>query len=217
MPQFRNLPMSKLALAVIAMTAVVVASNFLVQFPVHGMLGPLNMADLLTWGAFTYPIAFLVTDLTNRRFGPETARIVVFAGFIVAVVLSVWLATPRIALASGCAFLVAQLLDVTVFDRLRQATWWKAPIASSVVGSAVDTVLFFSIAFAAAFSSVLGGHDPFAVESAPFLGVIAADMPRWISWAAGDFCVKLLVASALLGPYRILIAFVAPLHTSRAA
>ena len=125
------------------MAAVVVASNFLVQFPVDFTLGALNLADLLTWGAFTYPVAFLVTDLANRRFGPSTARLVVFCGFIVAVALSVWLATPRIAVASGSAFLAAQLLDVSIFDRLRNRTWWLPPLASTIIGSSLDTLIFF--------------------------------------------------------------------------
>jgi len=117
----------------VSMCVVVAASNYLVQFPVHGSLGPIALADLLTYGAFTYPIAFLVTDLTNRRFGAETARLVVFVGFVLAVVLSFWLATPRIAVASGTAFLVAQLLDVAVFDMLRRSRWWKAPLISTVM------------------------------------------------------------------------------------
>src|SRR5690606_37094232 len=125
---------------VAAMAAVVVASNFLVQFP----FAHFGLQDLLTWGAFTYPLAFLVNDLTNRRYGPAAARKVVYVGFAIAVVLSIWLATPRIAVASGSAFLVAQLLDVSVFDRLRERAWWQAPLISSVIGSVIDTVLFFS-------------------------------------------------------------------------
>src|SRR5690606_1727631 len=118
---------ARFAAAVAAMVAVVAASNILVQFPVRAQFGPLDLADLLTWGAFTYPVAFLVTDLTNRHFGPRRARLVVVAGFAVAVILSIWLATPRIAIASGSAFLVAQLLDISIFHRLRDAAWWKAP------------------------------------------------------------------------------------------
>lgn len=213
----RSFSVAKVAIAVLAMATVVVASNFLVQFPVSGTLGAINLADLLTWGAFTYPAAFLVTDLTNRRFGPSAARFVVIVGFVVAVVLSIWLATPRIAIASGSAFLIAQLLDVTVFDRLRRATWWKAPIASSVLGSIVDTVLFFSLAFAAVFSSSLGYHDDFAVEAAPLFGAFAVEVPRWISWALGDFAVKILVSVALLAPYRIVLAFLRPLPENAAA
>jgi uncharacterized PurR-regulated membrane protein YhhQ (DUF165 family) len=111
---------------------------------------------LLTWGAFTYPVAFLVTDLANRRFGPQAARIVVFIGFIIAVALSIWLASPRIAIASGSAFLMAQLLDVSIFDRLRDRVWWLPPLVSTVIGSCLDTFIFFSLAFsqAAGMSSV---------------------------------------------------------------
>lgn len=192
-------------IAIVAMTSVVLASNILVQHPVHAWLGPINLADLLTWGAFTYPLAFLVTDLTNRRFGPSAARMVVCAGFLVAIALSVVLSTPRIAIASGTAFLVAQLLDVAIFDRLRRGTWWRAPLVSSVVGSLIDTALFFGIAFAAAFAFI-GPNDPFAIEAAPMLGVLPVDVPRWMSWALGDLSVKLVVALALLAPYRILIA-----------
>ncbi len=154
-----------------AMVAVVVVSNILVQYPVN---------DWLTWGAFTYPIAFLVTDLTNRRLGAGVARKVAIAGFVVAVILSVWLATPRIAIASGTAFLTAQLLDVTLFNRLRHQPWWQAPMASSVVASVWDTAVFFSLAFA-------------------FTGL------PWIGWALGDLAVKLTVALLLLLPFRWLM------------
>jgi uncharacterized PurR-regulated membrane protein YhhQ (DUF165 family) len=125
------------------MAAIVVASNFLVQFPVDYTIGALNLADLLTWGAFTYPVAFLITDLANRRFGPPGARLVVFIGFVIAVALSIWLATPRIAIASGSAFLMAQLLDVSIFDRLRDRVWWLPPLVSTVIGS-FSTRLSFS-------------------------------------------------------------------------
>ncbi|NQV79697.1 MAG: VUT family protein, partial [Alphaproteobacteria bacterium] len=128
-----------LLLPVAAMVAIVVASNFLVQFPIN---------DFLTWGAFTFPIAFLVTDLTNRRFGPGRARRVVYVGFLIGVALSIILAGPRIGIASGIAFLAGQLLDIAVFDRLRRMTWWRAPLASSITASAVDTGIFFSLAFA---------------------------------------------------------------------
>ncbi len=196
-----------LALAIMAMTAVVVASNYLVQFPVQGMLGAVNLADLLTWGAFTYPVAFLVTDLINRQFGPAAARKVVYVGFAVAVVLSVVLATPRIAIASGSAFLLAQLLDVTVFDRLRDGRWWKAPVVSSTLGTIFDTALFFSLAFAAKFA-FLGEYDEFAVEIAPMFGVFALEVPRWVSWAIGDFSVKIIVAMSMLVPYRIALGVI---------
>ena len=194
-------------LAIAAMAAVVVASNYLVQFPVVGRLGSINLADLLTWGAFTYPAAFLVTDLTNRHLGVASARRVVLIGFALAVLLSILLATPRIAIASGSAFLVAQLLDVFVFNRLRSRAWWQAPLISSVLGSIVDTGLFFSLAFAASFEG-LGANDSFAIEIAPMLGVLAFEAPRWMSWALGDLAVKLAVALALLAPYRFAISFI---------
>ena len=193
------------------MAAVVVASNVLVQYPVRYALGPLILEDLLTWGAFTYPVAFMVTDLCNRTFGPAKARIVVISGFVLAVAISIYAATPRIAIASGSAFLVAQLLDVAIFNRLRHAHWWRPPLVSSLVGSAVDTILFFSLAFAASFA-VLGPNDSFAIEAAPFLGAFALEVPRWMSWAFGDFAVKLLIAMALLVPYRFVIPFFQPLR-----
>lgn len=198
-------PLAALA-AMGSMVLVVVAANILVQYPVSGMIGPVNLADILTWGAFTYPAAFLVNDLTNRRFGPAAARKVVLVGFVLAVVLSVWLATPRIAIASGSAFLVAQLLDVAIFDRLRAKAWWQAPVVSSVIGSVLDTILFFSLAFALAFAPLLGDYGNFPNELAPLLGAFDPEAPRWISWALGDFVVKLLVAAALLAPYRVLLA-----------
>lgn len=192
------------------MTAVVVASNFLVQFPVQGMLGSINLADLLTWGAFTYPFAFLVTDLTNRQYGPRIARLVVAAGFVVGVALSWYLSQPRIAIASGSAFLLGQLLDISVFNRLRRQSWWHAPLAGSMLGSILDTVLFFSFAFAPAFS-VLGPNDDFAIGMAPVLGVMTAEAPRWISWALGDLSVKVLFALVLLMPYGALMSVVKPM------
>ena len=160
--------------AILAMTMIVVASNILVQYPVN---------DWLTWGAFTYPVAFLVTDLANRRLGPEAARRVVYLGFALAVLCSAVLATPRIALASGTAFLVAQLLDIVVFDRLRRGSWWRAPLISSGIGSTVDTTLFFTLAFA------------------------TTGLP-WIGWAIGDLGVKFAVALAMLLPFRLLMGAV---------
>ena len=202
--------------AVAAMTVVVALSNYLVQFPLDAAIGTYQLADLLTWGAFTYPVAFLVNDLTNRYFGAATARIVVLAGFVVAVIVSIFLATPRIAIASGSAFLVAQLLDTVVFDRMRAATWWKAPLLSSLLGSIVDTVLFFSLAFAAQFA-VLGPNDGFAIEVAPLLGLFSVSVPRWMSWALGDFGVKMLVALVMLAPYGLLRRAIADrvLHPAR--
>ena len=177
-----------------AMAALVTASNILVQYPV---------GDFLTWGAFTYPFAFLVTDLTNRRLGPVAARRVVYVGFVLAVLLSLWLATPRIALASGTAFLAAQLLDVAVFNRLRAGRWWRAPLVSSTIGSALDTALFFGLAFSATLSFGFGVDD-WAVAPAPLLGV-GSEAPFWVSLALGDFVVKMLIALAALGPYRLMI------------
>jgi len=188
-----------------AMAAIVALSNYLVQFPVQIRLGALDLADLLTWGAFTYPVAFLVTDLTNRSFGVRAARAVVFAGFMLAVVLSFWLASPRIAIASGTAFLIAQFLDITIFDRLRALPWWQAPLISTLVGSLFDTVLFFSLAFAPAFV-LLGANDPFAIAPAPLLGILQTETPRWISWALGDLGVKFMVGLVMLAPYRALLA-----------
>ncbi len=207
---------------VAAMALVVVASNVLVQFPVQGKLGGLNLADLLTWGAFTYPFAFLVTDLANRRYGPAVARRIVFVGFMVAVACSI-VVTPllfrfgliefetaadrlvRIAIASGTAFLAGQLLDVSVFNRLRRQSWWRAPVLSSLSSSVIDTAIFFSIAFAAAFAFV-GPDDGFALESTPLLGLFAVETARWISWAIGDLGVKLVMALFALIPYRLIAA-----------
>ncbi|MGE0118091.1 MAG: VUT family protein [Dongiaceae bacterium] len=165
-----------LAGPVLAMVAIVAASNWLVQFPIN---------DWLTWGAFTYPFAFLVTDLTNRRFGPAAARRVIYAGFAVGVVLSALLATPRIAAASGLAFLLAQLLDVTVFNWLRQRSWWRAPFVASALGSIADTATFFGIAF------------------------IGTGLP-WITWGMGDLAVKLGFALFCLAPYRALMFRIGP-------
>ncbi|HKK29894.1 MAG TPA: queuosine precursor transporter [Alphaproteobacteria bacterium] len=158
------------------MVILIVASNVLVQYPIN---------DWLTWGALTYPVCFLVTDITNRMHGAAAARRVVYVGFAVAVLLSIWLATPRIALASGSAFLVAQLLDVSVFDRLRRAAWWQAPLISSVLGSAVDTALFFSLAF-------YGTSVP------------------WITLGIGDFGVKIALALAMLLPFRLSLLLARP-------
>ena len=165
-----------LAIFVAAMVVVVTGSNVLVQFMIN---------DWLTWAAFTYPVSFLVTDLTNRRLGPGVARRVVYAGFGAAVVLSAFLATPRIAVASATAFLVAQLLDILVFDRLRDRVWWTPPLVSSFLGSVVDTVLFFTLTFA-------GTGVP------------------WVTLALGDFAIKVLMAIVLLIPFRGLLKWTAP-------
>ena len=192
------------------MTLVVVASNFLVQFPLSGSLFGIALGDLLTWGAFTYPVAFLITDLTNRQFGAQTARKVVFAGFVVGVALSFVTAQPRIAIASGSAYLLGQLLDIAVFNRLRRQAWWRAPLFGSLIGSALDTTIFFSFAFAASFA-IFGPNDPFALEAAPILGVFSTEAPRWMSWAIGDFSVKLLVGLVMLLPYGALMSKLKPM------
>lgn len=189
-----------LILPAAAMTLVVAASNVLVQHPVEAF----GLADTLTWGAFTYPFAFLVTDLTNRRFGPTAARRVVYAGFLLAVVLSVWLATPRIALASGTAFLMGQLLDITVFSKLRRLAWWRAPLAASLLGSAVDTALFFALAFAG---------DPAMSGTVGLVGTAIA-APLWVNLAAFDFMVKVGGAFALLAPYGALMNVIRPFETA---
>lgn len=198
------------------MTAVVVASNFLVQFPLAGQIAGIQLGDLLTYGAFTYPVAFLITDLTNRQFGPSMARRVVLVGFVIGVALSFATSVPRIAVASGTAFLAGQMLDVTVFNRLRRMTWWKAPLISSFLGSVIDTVLFFSLAFAPVFV-MIGANDDFAIEWAPLLGVFPDEAPRWVSWAVGDFSVKMLVGLVMLLPYGALITRLKPMPTVAAA
>ena len=169
-------------IGIIAMILVVTGSNILVQIPIN---------DWLTWGAFTYPVAFLVNDLTNRSLGPAVARRVVCVGFAVGVVLSIYVAGWRIGLASGGAFLVAQLLDVQIFDRLRRAAWWRAPFVSSTLGSALDTALFFGLAFA------------------------GTGLP-WVTWAIGDYGVKLAMALGLLIPFRALMPKVRSLEQAGA-
>lgn len=211
---------ARLFAAVAAMVVVVTASNILVQFPVDAQLGPLNLKDLLTWGAFTYPFAFLVTDLTNRYDGANKARMVVVVGFVVALGLSVYLATPRIALASATAFLVGQLLDISVFSRLRASrNWVLPPLAGSLFGSLIDTLVFFSIAFAPAFGflDLVTGHEDGSLGfAAPWLG-LGPDVPLWTSLATGDFAVKFLAALLLLAPYRALMGRLMPLPVAKAA
>ncbi|MCC2612252.1 queuosine precursor transporter [Neorhizobium sp. Rsf11] len=192
------------------MATVVVASNFLVQFPVTGTFWGVALADLLTWGAFIYPVAFLVTDLANRQFGPAIARRIVLVGFIVGVTLSFLASAPRIAIASGTAYLIGQLLDISVFNQLRRQTWWRAPLAGSLLGSALDTLLFFSLAFAAIFVFI-GPNEDFAIASAPILGAFAIEAPRWVSWALGDLVVKILVGIVLLLPYGALMNVLKPM------
>lgn len=191
-----------------AMALIVTASNFLVQYPFQHF----GLGDLLTWGAFTYPVAFLVNDLTNRRFGPAAARRVVLSGFLLAVVLSIWLASPRIAIASGAAFLFAQLLDVAVFDRLRGSAWWRAPLISTLIGSVLDTVLFFSLAFAARFAfldTAFGLEDRSLAFPVSLFGT-GIEAPLWLSLALGDFVVKILIGLAMLAPYGALLALLRP-------
>lgn len=168
-----------IGLGIAAMAVVVTVSNIAVRYPIN---------DWLTYGALTYPIAFLVTDLTNRAFGVGAARKVVYVGFAFAVALSIWLADVRIAVASGSAFLIAQLLDISIFDRLRRSTWWRAPLISSTLSSALDTALFFSLAFA-------------------YTGL------PWMTWAIGDFGVKIAVAFILLLPFRMAMTIMMPART----
>ncbi|MCC0023821.1 MAG: VUT family protein [Hyphomicrobiaceae bacterium] len=206
-------------LAVLAMAIVVVSSNFLVQFPVQGMLGPVDLSQILTWGAFTYPVAFLVNDLTNRHFGPRSARMVVLVGFAIAVVWSAYVASPRIAIASGSAFLLAQLLDTSIFDGLRRSQWWRAPLISSLIGSVIDTILFFGVAFSATFGFVdqlFGSPDGSLGFAVPFLSV-GGEVPLWVSLAAGDFIVKMLVALVLLVPYGALRRMISDRAVGQAA
>jgi queuosine precursor transporter len=194
---------------ILAMAAIVVASNILVQF--------LLWDGFLTWGAFTYPFAFLVTDLANRLHGAAAARRVVLVGFVTGVVCSligtqVMLAfgpavTLRIAVASGLAFLTAQLLDVAVFNRLRHGAWWRAPFVSTLVSSSVDTAIFFSLAFSASFA-VFGADANAAVtwaqQAVPLLGT-GPEAPLWVSLAIADWGVKLLIAIAALVPFRLIV------------
>lgn len=192
-------------LGVTAMALVVVASNILVQH----LLG-----DWLTMGALTYPLAFLVTDLTNRALGARAARRVVLSGFAIGVICSLIasqfnnaygdpLVSFRVALGSGLAFLTAQLADVAIFNRLRAGSWWRAPLVSSLIGSALDTSIFFS-AFAGAFM-FLDPSDPngWAREIIPMFGFGPA-APLWVSLAAADFGVKLTLAALALAPFRAL-------------
>ena len=197
---------------ILAMAAVVVASNILVQF--------LILDGLLTWGAFTYPLAFLVTDLMNRAYGPTAARRVVFAGFVTGVLCSLIgtqiigeygpLVTWRIALGSGLAFLTAQLLDVAIFDRLRDGRWWRAPLVSTLVGSSVDTALFFTLAFSSALVWIEPANDvSWANEALPLLGV-GPILPLWMSLALADWGVKLGLALLALVPFRLIIQRMTP-------
>ena len=215
--------------AVAAMVVVITASNILVLYPVDAQLGPINLKDLLTWGAFTYPFAFLVSDLTNRYDGATRARQVVIVGFLFAVAMSFYLSfnplpwnvaggpptTPRIATASVTAFLIGQLLDISLFSRLRASkNWFLPPLAGSLLGSLLDTLIFFTIAFAPALAfvdSIYGRADGSLGFDAPWLG-IGSTVPLWVSLASGDFAVKFLAALLLLAPYRLLMNVVMPLR-----
>ena len=165
------------------MGVVVLSSNFLVQFPINYY----GLNEILTYGAFSYPIAFLITDLANRSYGKFVARKVVYLGFVIGISFTLFFSTNysdlislRIAVGSGSAFLIAQLIDIQIFDRLRKNKWFVAPLASSIFGSVVDTFLFFSISFA-------GTGVP------------------WLSLSLGDLGVKLFVALAMLIPFRLLL------------
>ena len=168
---------------ILSMAIVVALSNYLVQFPINYF----GLRDLLTYGAFSYPIAFLITDLSNRRYGKNEAKKIVYFGFTLGVFLTLYFSTDfldlisiRIAIGSGTAFLIAQLIDVNIFDKLRKKEWFIAPLVSSLVGSTIDTFLFFSIAFYGT-----GIH--------------------WIGLSLGDLFVKILVAVIMLVPFRILL------------
>ena len=165
------------------MGAVVLSSNFLVQYPINYY----GLNEILTYGAFSYPIAFLITDLANRSYGKIVARKIVYLGFVIGISFTLFFSTNysdlislRIAIGSGSAFLIAQLLDIQIFDRLRKKKWFVAPLASSIFGSVVDTFLFFSISFA-------GTSIP------------------WITLSFGDLGVKLFVALAMLIPFKLLL------------
>lgn len=188
---------------ILAMAVIVVASNILVQHP---------MGAYLTYGALTYPLSFLVNDITNRLQGVSAARKVVLAGFVVGLACSVvaaqfpGLVTMRIAIGSATAFLVGQLLDVAVFDRLRRAEWWRAPLVSTLLGSSIDSVIFFTIAFAMSLSFLEPTNDvSWAAANGALLG-IGPDVPYWVSLAVADWCVKFAIAVFGLLPFRLFVA-----------
>ncbi len=189
------------------MAIIVVASNILVQF-LYG--------QWLTWGAFTYPFAFLVTDVMNRVYGTSAARRVVFVGFVVGLICSLIgtriigefgpLVTLRIAAGSALAFLVAQLLDVSIFAALRGGAWWRAPLVSTLIGSTLDTALFFTIAFSETLAFVHPASDvSWAAEPLPLIG-IGPVAPLWVSLAVADWAVKLSIALLALVPFRMITA-----------
>ncbi len=205
--------MPRLLPGILAMAAIVVASNILVQF--------LILDGLLTWGAFTYPLAFLVTDIMNRVYGAVPARRVVLAGFATGVVCSLIgsqivgefgpLVPLRIAVGSGIAFLLAQLLDVSVFNRLRNRVWWRAPLVSTLIGSAFDTALFFTIAFAGfiSFGANANAAVAWAQDPAPLL-LIGPAAPLWVTLALADWGVKLAIALIALVPFRLIVEKITP-------
>ncbi len=199
--------MKTLLAGIIAMAAIVVASNILVQH---------TFGSYLTYGAFTYPLSFLVNDIINRLAGVKAARRVVLAGFVVGLVCSFIgtqlhneygpLVTLRVALGSGTAFLVGQLLDVTIFDRLRRAEWWRAPLVSTLMGSTIDSVIFFTIAFAASLTFLEPSSDvSWAAVQGPLLGS-GPVVPLWVSLALADWCVKFGIALFGLLPFRLIVA-----------
>ena len=170
------------------MGVVVLTSNYLVQFPINYY----GLEEILTYGAFSYPVAFLITDLANRSYGKVVARKIVYVGFIIGIVFTLFFSTNfadlisvRIAIGSGIAFMVAQLLDVQIFDYLRKKKWFVAPLTSSLIGSTVDTFLFFSISF------------------------YATGIP-WVTLSLGDLAVKIFVALAMLIPFRLLLGTLKP-------
>lgn len=205
--------MTRILPGVLAMATIVVASNILVQF---------LFGNWLTWGAFTYPLAFLVTDIMNRVYGVTAARRVVLVGFVVGILCSLIgsqiigeygpLVALRIATGSAIAFLTAQLLDISIFNRLRGGVWWKAPLASTLVSSLVDTTLFFTIAFSASitiFGANADGAISWAWESVPFLG-FGPIAPLWVSLACADWCVKMGLALVALVPFRVIVTKLHP-------
>lgn len=177
-------------IGILVMAAIVAASNYLVTFPLTHILGldvnaatGLPVSDYVQWAALTYPIAFLVTDVMNRVYGPDAARRVIFVGFLVGVACSWALGDARIAIASGTAFLAAQLLDVAIFNRLRDGLWWKAPLVSSLICGTLDSALFWPLAFA--------GTDFFP--------------GGWLNYAIVDWAVKIAVTIAMLVPFRVAV------------
>ena len=192
---------------VLAMTVIVVASNILVQHP---------MGAWLTYGALTYPLSFLVNDIVNRLEGATAARRVVLTGFGAGLVCSVIgtqiigefgpLVTLRIAIGSATAFLIGQMLDVSVFDRLRRAEWWRAPLVSTLLGSTIDTAIFFTIAFSMSLSFLEPGNDvSWAAAPGALLG-FGPVVPFWVSLSVADWCVKFAIAVFGLLPFRLIVA-----------